>query len=420
MVSYNRVKTMKNMPIGTIMPWAGNASSGTFEANIPHGWVLCDGKTWLAKQLPLLASIIGNTYGPTSDGIKNPFPNYGDDDVFQVPNLTNRALIDHENSYLNQSTYQYGQSDAQTVVGSLINGDGTSVTPPTIYSGDGDLEFTMQNSNTLAGVINGFTLNPPTYSKTYYIIGRKLGLKHTPAHTHKGKYSSAIPDGKYIESFQAPSADIEGGKWTSANLKGIGSDTPDAWAGGYGRVTYYDANTQILTDSKKDFYGNYNTGASIIGGVKANQTLSYETIPPVGVQRQIDQSAPSTPSFSDTYNYGHQMKAVYGTAAGGTGVFPPPNTFFGRRNYLGGDKTTTYPTTMHHSAEDPTQTNWSAHNHFTFDITMNIGSLRPPTNISVSNMQTYNVQPIDIPSAVNILADVSTASQSIITIIRAF
>ena len=134
MAFYNRVKTMKNAPIGTIMPWGGNSTlRGSNPPNVPHGWILCDGNTHPAQDYPLLASMIGNTYGPSDTAIKGQFPDYEASDTFRVPDLNGRAMVDVERSMLLESKYQYNQPDANNVVGNLIDGDGTAVTPPAIY-----------------------------------------------------------------------------------------------------------------------------------------------------------------------------------------------------------------------------------------------------------------------------------------------
>ena len=84
MASYNRIKAAQHVPIGTIMPWTG--SSGTGDEGIAAGWLICNGskKGLYARDYPLLARVIKNTYGPFPDnvsqvigvnlGIVNDFP----------------------------------------------------------------------------------------------------------------------------------------------------------------------------------------------------------------------------------------------------------------------------------------------------------------------------------------------------------
>ena len=202
MAFYNRLKTMKSAPVGTIMPWGGQSSTGSNPNNLPTGWIACDGRTFEANDYPLLASMIGNTYGPTDTSIVGNFPDFEDGDTFRVPNLNGRSMIDLEKSYLLDTKYQFGQPDAEEKIGDLISDDGTGVTPPTIYSADTDLQFQLDPIDTMAGKIQNIALNDPTWSKTYYTIGRKLGIDHTPGHKHKGQYTTAFPSGSMFKYFR--------------------------------------------------------------------------------------------------------------------------------------------------------------------------------------------------------------------------
>ena len=393
MAFYNRLKTMKSAPVGTIMPWSGQSSDGNLPNNIPTGWIVCDGRTFPANTFPLLASMIGNTYGPTDSAIVGNFPDFDEGDVFRVPNLNGRAMVDIERSYLQQTKYQFGQPDAEAAIGDLISEDGTGVTPPTIYSADTDLQFQLDPVDTMAGKIQNITLNDPTWAKTYYTIGRKLGIDHTPAHRHAGAYTTARPDGRYVEVFQSPISPAAG-QYESANLNGIGgTDTRDIWEFGFGDMTYYDENSLVLTNESK--------------------TFTQDSIPVPGSSRQINAIPAWTDAFADSYNYNHYMKQV-------TGVFPPPTSVFGRPNYANGDVSTTYPTNLSHLGEDFTDSLVGSHNHFSFDVSMNIGGLRIPPNIAVNNVQSYTVNVQDIPDALNILMDNQTPSQTIVMIIRAY
>jgi len=393
MAFYNRLKTMKSAPVGTIMPWSGQSSDGNLPNNIPTGWIVCDGRTFPANTFPLLASMIGNTYGPTDSAIVGNFPDFNEGDVFRVPNLNGRAMVDIERSYLQQTKYQFGQPDAEAAIGDLISEDGTGVTPPTIYSADTDLQFQLDPVDTMAGKIQNITLNDPTWAKTYYTIGRKLGIDHTPAHRHAGAYTTARPDGRYVEVFQSPISPAAG-QYESANLNGIGgTDTRDIWEFGFGDMTYYDENSLVLTNESK--------------------TFTQDSIPVPGSSRQINAIPAWTDAFADSYNYNHYMKQV-------TGVFPPPTSVFGRPNYANGDVSTTYPTNLSHLGEDFTDSLVGSHNHFSFDVSMNIGGLRIPPNIAVNNVQSYTVNVQDIPDALNILMDNQTPSQTIVMIIRAY
>ena len=401
MAFYNRLKTMKSAPVGTIMPWSGQSSVGDLPNNIPTGWIVCDGRTFSCNEFPLLASMIGNTYGPTDDSIVGNFPDYDDGDTFRVPNMNGRSMVDLEKSYLQQDKYQFGQPDAESVIGDLISDDGTGVTPPTIYSADTDLTFQLDPIDTMAGKIQNITLNDPTWSKTYYTIGRKLGIDHTPGHKHSGSYTSALADGRYVEVFTAPIPDISSDSYVSVNLSSVpNTDTADVWTNGAANMTFNDENTLITTNEAK--------------------TFTQDRIPTQNQEQVIPGHGAYTDSFTNTYNqapnsgaYDHSLRQV-------TGVFPPPTTIFGRPNYYNGDVGTTYPTNLSHIGQDFTDQTVASHNHFSFDISMNRGGLRIPPNIAVNNVQSYTVNVQDIPNALNILMDNQTPSQTVIMIIRAY
>ena len=87
--------------------------------------------------------------------------------------MNGRSLVDLKKSYLLDSKYQFGQTDAYDVIGDLVEGDGTTVTPPTIYSADTDLQFQLDPIDTMAGKIQNINfLNGSYMSKTYYTIGK--------------------------------------------------------------------------------------------------------------------------------------------------------------------------------------------------------------------------------------------------------
>ena len=72
----------ESAPIGTIMMWAGVASTGTapFYSELPSGWALCDGTAISRSTYSALFSAIGTRYG-TGDGST----------TFNLPSLTTRV-----------------------------------------------------------------------------------------------------------------------------------------------------------------------------------------------------------------------------------------------------------------------------------------------------------------------------------------
>lgn len=408
MASYNRIKTSKVSPIGTIMPWVGLSSSGKLPDNIPNGWMVCDGRGMRADQYPLLALTLGNTYGPVPDattvgsvGIVNSYPNYDENDIFYLPNLSQKALIDLEGNLLSESDLN--------VVGQYITENGATSTPPTLIPAYVDINFSIEASNTLSGRISGITMNDPVYFETYYTIPRKLGIDHTPTHTHPRSsgttstvtYNSAEPDGRYIDVFGAGNADTASGNWTTATAVGSGDNesTADIISPGTYSVTYYDpdASSLVTTDQFRSF-------------------TSTQTAIPITVSRNI-------PSYANTSTYsddGTGIANVQQTAV--TGSIPVPGTYQGYKNYYGTFSNTvpTYATTLSHNAEDFASNSLTSHNHFTVDLTMTRGQLGISTTTLVNDVSTGTVAPVSVDKALNITVNPNTPAQTIIYIIRVY
>ena len=193
---YSSIKTMKSARIGTIMPWGGDGNEGFTAANLPKGWIVCDGRLKDAIDFPLLASEIGKTYGGDMTGN---FPNYTGQ--FQLPDIANKAMIDLERSMLSDPKYQNGQADASQEVGSLV-GDGTGDEPaldfgsvdslPITYDAASDIDFSFSNPNLLlSGRMTGQTISDPDFFTSITTISRKLGINHIPAHSHRTTFQSA-------------------------------------------------------------------------------------------------------------------------------------------------------------------------------------------------------------------------------------
>ena len=105
------------------MPWTGSSSTSDLSADaIPRGWVVLRGQQLSAKAYPLLAQVVGNLYGPNNEpgqpfvGISNSYPNYNDDDVFNLPRLSEVSLIDLEGSLVEPAT--------QFIIGEYISENG--------------------------------------------------------------------------------------------------------------------------------------------------------------------------------------------------------------------------------------------------------------------------------------------------------
>lgn len=82
----------------------------------------------------------------------------------------------------------------------------------------------------------------------------------------------------------------------------------------------------------------------------------------------------------------------------------------------------TYPTTMNTTpqGQDPAGNVFGSHNHGSFEIIMEKGTLNGPTTHPVNDITKGDVAPENIGGALNILANVACPSQNFVFIIRAF
>ena len=84
MPEYGTVRTQRGLPIGSIQPWGGPLSE------IPSGWILANGAELVAKEYPLLARILKDTYG--GNGFGGEFPGYNGS--FILPQTNQKGLAD--------------------------------------------------------------------------------------------------------------------------------------------------------------------------------------------------------------------------------------------------------------------------------------------------------------------------------------
>ena len=511
--NYETQKKMRAAQVGTIMPWVGD------NASRPDGWLECNGQTIEATDYPILASVIGNTYGP-SNGLNNrTYPNYLLGDQFRLPALNGRVLTDYESSLVNVANLQMGQTypsgavgglvilegetdvtrtsqtvnitsnTAQLVLGTgvtgvglqltvdcdingrvavsnivdkgsgfatgnkltipaavfsgnddivlqvawvlpsvadvltptgagttqLIDGDGSTVSPPTALNATADLNFVVTDSQNMTAQIRNFSVNPPAYFKSYYSIPRKLSKDHMPAHRHSGPdgagagYSLASPDAGYVEGFQCPvvQAAVEGNQKERRLADGAGGDT-DSVNPGTMLVTYFEEGVTLVPT---------------IQATKNNVAVVGQHIGMPAWTGPIPRALNGT--FPNECNYRESSQSGF---------------FLNKKNWYG-DQTAdqinqaagvsqTYPTTLNHIKENMTGVGNSinSHNHYSFEVIMNAGYVRPPTIVPVDNIQVQsnltgaptNVGVQNIPSALNINVDVKTPALSMMYLIRAY
>ena len=532
---YESTRKMQGASVGTILPWSGD------RASIPQGWLECTGQTLEGMEYPILASVLGNTYGPTGGLNGRAYGSYISGDVFRLPNLNGRVLTDYEPSYVSSAaqyahlqmgqtaesnsvgglsitsgeiddlrastTYTFGPLTADDSTGSgltivldvdstgraavtsitdggtgyaindtitiqavdlpsgvtplvlkvewilpsvndvlipqggtqLISGDGSGVSPATSMNAPADVNFTVSDSGNLTGQIKGFTVNPPSYFKTFYVIPRKLSKDHMPSHRHSNPanlsgYPSALLEGEAVEGFECPTAlgCCEGNDKEAQILPGGDAFSVGSNPGGYGYVTRYSQGV-TLVDMSQPRLSNANYVGSTGQAYSAPQPVWAGPIPrPIGATYDGTVAGSHTnPVMSSHTEYGRytSLKNWYsynGTAgmigqqtaadAIATNLFDPQDASTSK----------TFGTTLDHNNEY--HQNQGMHSHYTFEVTMNPGYLKCPTIVPVDDIKissslsgTANtVAAQNIPSALNINVDMKTPSLSMMYLIRAF
>lgn len=332
---------MKVAKIGTIMPWAGDGNEGFAISNVPKGWILCDGRLYNANRYPLLASHLGTTYGGSN--FAGTFPDY--EGQFRVPNMTLKMPMDLEPEYLSQTAYQYGQTDAynklvsETNTGvALISGFGLTNPIQTTISANTDIDFTVDPSLVMQGKMTQINIGDPDFSTTVYTINRKLGINHTPGHSHPGTYSKVTAQFSGPMLFEPSAITTSGGVTGSCGTNGYSecqltnASTAATWQNGRAIATYYGDETREFTLPTTDRFYDF-VGSSFWQNVPA------DSWPPSGTNPSSQPNASSlsyqfsgstyTSTFDvTTPNKTHQQPAW-------TGVFPKPMTIANRRNYFG-------------------------------------------------------------------------------------
>ena len=118
---YQEIKTAKACAIGTIMPFTGNIS------DIPDGWIVCDGSAVSAKDFPLLARAIGDTYNlstSVSEGLIDTFSNDAAVESGRIPSL---YIYSPTTGSGGGATFAIQVNDAGTESGGAPNGEGGTV-----------------------------------------------------------------------------------------------------------------------------------------------------------------------------------------------------------------------------------------------------------------------------------------------------
>ena len=324
MASYNRIKAQKASPIGTIMPWTGSSSTSDLAPDaIPRGWIVMRGQQLRAIDYPLLAQTLGNLYGPTVEpgqpfvGISNNYPNYDEDDVFNLPNLSGQSLIDLETSLIDPlDLFVIGQYTS-------LNGAESTQQPLTNVLSYIDINFSVDVSSELAGKIKGIDFEEPSYFDTLRIIPRKLGVEHTASHSHSrpedGFYPSVELGGGYLGLFEAGNFDIQDSEFVTGGDIGLNSSEAQADRFNPGTITWtaYDSTANSLPTLST--FRNFSDDSDVI------------PIVPTG-SRNVSQ-------YGNTVEYQDDNSCIVNVQQPAvTAPFPPPGIYLGQRNYYVSDQ----------------------------------------------------------------------------------
>ena len=434
MPSYNRIKAQKASPVGTIMPWTGSTSQSALSPDsIPKGWIVCNGAQLRAKDYPILAQILGNTYGPVVEpgqpfvGIINSYPNYQDDDVFNLPLLNQQALIDLESNLLTPQEL--------SVIGTYVslNGYDSPNQPVANVLSYIDVQFTANVESELSGKIKGISLEDPSFFDTIRTIPRKLGVEHTAAHTHprppEGFYPSVELGGGYLGMFEAGYFETATSEYTTGGDTGESNDEPLADRFTTGEVTWtaYDAGANSLpTMNVHRHYGQASDVIPVVPTVDRTvqaygQTSAYQDdntcVQPV---QQPAVTAPFPPPGIYLGQRNYYVSDQVPESRRGSGVTPPatdPNDYYGA---VGAGRDYPYPTTLNHNGDAFTANSLGSHNHFTIDLSMTKGQMNLPSTILINNMTTGNIEPIDVDRGLSVQINPNTPSLVVLYIIRAY
>jgi len=427
MAYYSIEKKLKTAEIGTILPWAGDATSSlrgweqTSRTGIPDGWIICDGRQETATNYPLLAQALGTTYGGSITGS---FPNYNPADVFNIPNIQSRHLADYDTSYLPND------AEVQAAITPLMgaNTDNSVDNTPSLSA---NVNFAVAASNTLVGKTTGLNLEDPTYFKLFYTVNRKLGQNHTPSHSHGGDYESVVFDGGPAELFQRGSPNFESNGQRVLGWRGTGDEVSSVdflgvvplngaqYVALQNDCSVFD---QRLIQTAQTRCGGLGDGCADywLFNVADEGQLRYSIVDNAGTSH-VFTDGPKT--FSTTAVANQPMDTGYIPLKANTYPFTRAGTGFAKNwsnlNPLGPD--VTFATTMNHNFDQWANNDLpSGHNHGGFEVTMNKAGLRPPKTVYHNDVSTHNITPQNVPNALTMNINADTPSINILYIIRAF
>ena len=414
MATYGTLKTMKAAAIGTIMPWGGDLTA------IPAGWLICNGQRLEAGDYPLLTQMIGANYG--GDNLQGTFPNYTGG-IF-LPNINQRALVDIEASYFDNSndvdtTEALAALVEQGTTTSLIgvDTDNSAGSPTSAYT---DIEFDYTPENDFSGKLTGAVLNETFGAKTVYVSARKLGRKHVGIHGHTGTFDTIYQGGS---SGTKPGAGVAAWGEVNYRIARASFDELD-----YGKVQ---AQLTIQYTSQQGFGGGQPgvficnvSGENPTFNLKAGEVKGSPIANWFGDNSFLiaaNQGNPPSYSMDEQFLNGDTLLYMSG---GGTSTVPQRNWDPGDAN--SGDAVAYTKTLFNRDAISFNQTVGIAgqdvviepHSHEPFEVFFDLANQRLPNTTNVNVIS--NVTPDNIDKAFNVNVNPATPALICLYIIRAY
>lgn len=340
MLNYSQLKNSSNAPIGTIMPWSGDQNVNRF----PSGWILCNGDSVSARDYPQL----GKLYGASGD------------QNFNLPSFDNDEIKDLGN-------------DTPGVPSNLV-GSGEDI--PIIPSFNISVGFNIDNKSDMIGQINELELSDFSKTEIISVVPRRLGIDHTPAHTHKGDGGEPIPSvdvqfGRYAPVFVAPTnfrgsepRRVEGSRNPEANIASNPGTLPVTWYVGDGSPGYID---------NSEYYTLYSMSEN------AKRTFSGNRIPHI--------SSFVVPSHGSTLQHTSRISGQYQYLE--TGTLPSRGTYRARKNTSNFRTNDQYSVTLNHDKDSFNSIEGHSHGIYTF--TLERGSLRVRSRLIIRNIDNSDV-----------------------------
>ena len=268
------------------MPWGGDGGTGFLASNIPKGWIVCKGQTLSAADYPLLASVLGDTYGgdmTDAAGDHYEFPYVDTEAEFRLPQLSNSVMMDLEYNNLLDPKYQYGQADVATtiydengnIIGDLVKDYGETNPIRTTHEASADIDFTLNLAGNLYFKFTDMVLTAPDFLETVHTLNRKLGINHTPSHGHSDSITSVNPNASGPMPFRTDGGIVMTGNASmqcsitrGPNTCQLNDTEPTTWQEGAVNLTFYgdagkentlprcDTFMEFIQDSTgKDYWG---------------------------------------------------------------------------------------------------------------------------------------------------------------------